>query len=222
MMDGTHITAMRTGAATAVGAKYLARPPLHSVSLIGAGVQSRFQLRALAKLFALEQVFVNDINRPAADRFANEMGAELGISIRVGEDMARLCGADLVIAATTAKEPVIRGKWLALGSLVVPLGSYREIDAETVQRADKIVVDSLEQATHRGSLAEFLAQHIIAPADIYAEIGQIVAGQKPGRTSNDEIIVYQPIGIGSTDVALAFRVYQRAQERKMGTPFEFL
>ncbi|MDA4135223.1 MAG: ornithine cyclodeaminase family protein [Thaumarchaeota archaeon] len=222
IMDGTYITALRTGASVAVGAKYLAKKGANTLSLIGAGTQSRFSLRALAALFRFESVVVSDVRAEAAAKFAEEMSGELALSVKATDDPSKLFGADIVVSATTSKTPVIDGNRIARGSLIEPLGSYQEIDAETAKRANRVVVDSMDQAKHRGSFASLIEHGVVGPEILYAEISEIVSGRKKGRESQDDIIVFEPIGMGSTDIATASFAYRRAAKEAMGEGFEFL
>jgi ornithine cyclodeaminase/alanine dehydrogenase len=222
IMDGTYITALRTGASVAVGAKYLAKEGVKTLSLIGAGMQSMFSLRALAALFKIEVVSVTDVRKGAAGQFAKDMSSELGLTVEETEDKSRLFSADIIVSATSSKTPVIHGSYLQKGSLVEPLGSYQEIDADTASRATKVVVDNLDQARHRGSFASLIEQGVVGPERIFGELSEIVTGKRKGRESQDDIIVFEPIGIGSTDIATACFAYKRANERTIGSRFEFL
>ena len=222
IMDGTYITALRTGASVAVGARYLAREGSRTVTFIGAGTQSRFSLRALATVLKLEKVLVADVRPEAAARFAREMSDELAIDVAATDDPSRLFSSEIVVSATTSKTPVIEGGRIGRGTLVEPLGSYQEIDAEMARRATRVVVDSMDQARHRGSFASLIEQGVVGPEILYGEISEIVSGKKAGRVSQDDIIVFEPIGIGSTDIASAIFAYKRALTRPTGAKFEFL
>ncbi len=211
IMDGAHITALRTGAASAVCAKYLARKDSSVLGIIGAGVQGRTHLRALHHLFELKDVRVIDIKE----------GAALKISPKKSyREIAE--GADIICTLTTADEPMVQNEWLKKGSLVISAGSYQELDPKVVLSADKIVVDSWAQTSHRGELARLVEAGKLGEKNIHAEIGEILAGKKKGREREDENILAIPIGLGSLDIGCAFEVYQKALERKVGTPFSFV
>lgn len=222
IMDATHITALRTGASVAVGAKYLAKKGVSTLSLIGAGTQSRFSLRALARLYDFDRVEVKDNRKEAAQRFVKEMSDELSINIVNSVDEKKIFSSDIIVSATTSKNPVIYGAKLAKGSLVEPLGSYQEIDFETVTRASKVFVDNLDQAKHRGSFASLISQGVIGPQKISGEISEVIAGKMKGRESDSDIVIFEPIGLGSTDIACASFTYLRAKEQALGESFEFL
>jgi ornithine cyclodeaminase/alanine dehydrogenase len=223
IMDGAHITALRTGAASAVCAKYLARKESSVVGIIGAGVQGRMHLRALTHLFKLKEVRVTDIQEGAAENFSREMKAETGLNVfpkKSYQDVVE--GADIVSTVTTGDKPMVRKEWLKKGSLVISAGSYQELDSKVALSADKIVVDSWAQTSHRGELARLVEAGQLGEKNIHAEIGEILAGKKKGRESKDENILAIPIGLGSLDIGCAFEVYRKAVDKKIGTPFSFI
>lgn len=223
IMDGAHITALRTGAASAVCAKYLARKESSIVGIIGAGVQGRTHLRALHHLFKLKDVRVIDVKEGTAEAYAREMKIETDLNISPKKSYRDVVeGADIICTLTTADEPMVRKEWLKKGSLVISAGSYQELDSKVVLSADKIVVDSWAQTSHRGELARLVEAGQLGEKNIHAEIGEILAGKKKGREREDEDILAIPIGLGSLDIGCAFEVYQKAVEKKIGTPFSFI
>lgn len=223
VMDGAHITALRTGAASAVCAKVLARKDARVLGIIGAGVQGRMHLRAFAEVFKLEEVRVMDIKEGAAERYREEMKAELGLDILPKKSYQEVVeGADILCTVTVGNEPMVRKEWLKKGSLVIAAGSYQELHPEVILSADKIFVDHWGQASHRGALAKLVEAGKIGEKDIHAEIGEILAGKKKGRENEGETILAVPIGIGSVDIGCAFEVYRKALEKKIGTPFSFV
>lgn len=221
LMDGTYITSLRTGASVAVGAKYLARPGARAVTLIGAGVQARYCLRALASVLKLDRAIVTDLRGEAAARFADEMSGELSFDLKAASDEVEIYASDVIVSATTSKTPVIHGKMLRTGTLVEPIGSYQEIDRDVVSRAATVVVDNVEQAEHRGSLASLIERGEVAPEVISGEISEVVTGKAKGRGSQDDIVVFAPIGLGSTDIATACFAYERAKRESVGATYEF-
>ena len=223
IMDGAHITGLRTGAASAVCAKVLARKDSSVLGIIGAGLQGRMHLRALNHLFKLKEVRVTDIQEGAAENYSREMKAETGLNVLPKKSYQEVVeGADIVCTLTTADEPMVRKEWLKKGSLVISAGSYQELDPKVVLSADKIVVDSWAQTSHRGELARLVQAGKLGEKNIHAEIGEILAGNKKGREREDENILAIPIGLGSLDIGCAFDVYQKAVEKKIGTPFSFI
>jgi alanine dehydrogenase len=222
-MDGAHITALRTGAASAVCAKYLARKDSSVLGIIGAGVQGRTHLRALLHLFKLKDVRVIDVKEGVAEAYAREMKVETGLKILPKKSYREVVdGADIICTVTTGDEPMVRKEWLKKGSLVISAGSYQELDPKVVLSSNKIVVDSWDQTSHRGELARLVEAGKLGEKNIHAEIGEILAGKKKGREREDEDILAIPIGLGSLDIGCAFEVYRRALERKVGTPFSFI
>ena len=223
VMDGAHITAVRTGAASAVCAKVLARKDASVLGIIGAGVQGRMHLRAFQQVFKLKEVRVFDIKEGATEKYREEMKAELGLNILPKKSYKEVVeGADIVCTVTIADEPLVRKEWLKKGTLVVSAGSYQELEPEVVLSADKIVVDNWAQTSHRGELAKLVEAGKLGQKNIHAEIGDILAGKKKGRERDDENILAVPIGIGSLDIACAFEVYRKALEKKIGTQFSFI
>jgi len=223
VMDGAYITAVRTGAASAICAKTLARKDASVLGIIGAGVQGRMHLRAFHQIFKLKEVRVIDIKEDVLEKYTQEMKAELGLNILPKKTCREVVeGADLVCTVTIADETLVRKEWLKKGILIVSAGSYQELEPEVVLSADKIVVDNWAQTSHRGELAKLVEAGKIGEKNIHAEIGDILAGKKKGRERDDENILAVPIGIGSLDIACAFEVYRKALEKKMGTPFSFI
>jgi ornithine cyclodeaminase len=219
VMDGTLISAMRTGAASGVGAKYLAREDATRVGLIGAGVQSRTQLMAVQVVRPnIKEVMIFDVRRERAEVFAAEMGQRLGLDIRVAagaEEVVRQ--AEMLITATTTTEPIVRHGWLTPGSFYAHVSGY-ECEYDVIRQADKILVDQWELVKHRmySTIALMWRDGQFSENDLYAELGEVVSGQKPGRENDQEIIIFSPIGLALHDVAVANRIYQTALGKGLG------
>jgi 2,3-diaminopropionate biosynthesis protein SbnB len=220
IMDCTLLSAMRTGAVTGVGARYLARPDSESVAMIGAGVQARTQLEALqVALPGLKEVRAFDVRREVAEQYAAEMSDRLGVDVRaVGSAEAAVREADVVVTVTVADEPIVKEAWMKPGSFFSAVGSYQEEEFAVVQNSDKIVVDGLEHVLHRGTpvIALMVAQGMIREEDIL-ELGGIVCGESPGRQTPEERIFFSPIGMGTEDVCVCTQVYRLAVEKGIGT-----
>jgi ornithine cyclodeaminase len=220
IMDCTLLSAMRTGAVTGVGAKYLARSDSESVAMIGAGVQARTQLEALkVALPGLKEARVFDIQCETAEAYAAEMGEKLSMDVRaVGNAEAAVRDADVVVTVTVADEPIVKEAWMKPGSFFSAVGSYQEEEFAVVENSDKVVVDGLEHVLHRGTpvIALMVAQGTIEEADIL-ELGAIVGGGAPGRETPDERIFFSPIGMGTEDVCVCNNVYRLAVEKGIGT-----
>jgi len=222
VLEGGYITDLRTGAATGIAAKYLAKEKSKTAAIIGAGNQGKMQLRALHHVFTLEEVRVTDISSEAMHRFVEEMHEELGIPIRKASDpQEAVLGADIIVTVTGADEILVRRDWISNGVFIASVGSYPEIDPEIILNADKLVVDNWAQNKHRGELVPLITKNVLAREDIHGEIGEVVAGYKPGRETEHEIIVACLIGLGSLDVACASHIYEEAQKNGMGELFDF-
>jgi 2,3-diaminopropionate biosynthesis protein SbnB len=220
IMDCTWLSAMRTGAVTGVGAKYLARMDSESVAMIGAGVQARTQLEALkVALPGLQQVRVYDIRREIAETYATEMAEKLSMEVRA-VDNAELAvrDADVVVTVTVADEPIVKDAWMKPGSFFSAVGSYQEEEFAVVSNSDKVVVDGLEHVLHRETpvIALMIEQGLIREDEIL-ELGAIVSGEAPGRESSEERIFFSPIGMGTEDVCVCNNVYRLAVEKGIGT-----
>ncbi|MEM2341233.1 MAG: ornithine cyclodeaminase family protein [Candidatus Bathyarchaeia archaeon] len=216
IMEGTFITAMRTGAVCGVATKYLARKDSKTVGIFGAGVQARTQLMAACAVRDIEKAFVYDIFKDRAKTFAEEMSKKLGILVEVSEPKDLVLHSDIIVTATTSKTPVFDGNWVKPGTHLNLIGSFkpevREVDEIVIKRS-KIVVDQKSAALEEaGDIIIPLKAGIITEKDIYAELGEIVAGLKPGRTSEREITLFKSVGLGIQDCATAWLAYTRAKE----------
>ena len=223
VMNATQLTDARTGAAGAIAAKYLARRDSRTLGLVGAGRQARTQLLATAQLFDLEKVLVASRSRSSAERFAAEMSRKLGIDV-VACEVRHACGADIVATTTPAREPVVRDEWIGEGTHINAIGAdapgKQELDPKILRRA-KVVIDAWEQAKHSGEINVPLRNRQLFREDIYAKLGEIVAGKKPGRESDEEITVFDSTGLAIQDLAAAALAYRLAQERTVGQHLEF-
>ncbi|HDI60896.1 MAG TPA: ornithine cyclodeaminase [Desulfobacteraceae bacterium] len=218
-MDGSSLTAIRTGAAGGLAAEILSRSDARRMVLFGAGVQARTQLEAVLAVRQLEAVAVVDPSAGAARRLAADFdGRPGGPRVGVAEDpSAAVRRADIVVTATTARTPVFDGNDLRPGAHVTAVGSFmpdvQEIDADTVKRA-YVVADSRSMA-----LAE-AGDLIIPRAVVEAEIGEIINGVRPGRRSDDQITLFKTVGVAVQDVVAAAAVLARAEAEGIGTVVE--
>ena len=217
IMEGTFITAMRTGAVSGVATKYLAREDSKTAGVFGAGVQARTQLMAVCAMRNIERAFVCDKFEGRANVFATEMSENLNIPIetRKPEDVVR--ESNIIITATTAKTPIFDGNLVNPGTHLNLIGSFkpdvREVDEVVIKRS-KIVVDQKSAALEEaGDIIIPLKAGIIVEEDIYAELGELVTGIKPGRTSDSEITLFKSVGLGIQDCATAWLAYVKAKEK---------
>lgn len=226
IMEGTRISALRTGAVTGVGARYLARPDSQSLALIGAGAQAWTQLEAVLQILPrIGEARVFDVRREAAQSFrerSSERWPDLSVTITESPEQA-MRGADVVVTATTADEPIVRAGWLKPGVFFAHVGSYQEEEEAVVVQADKVVVDIWKEVLHRGTplLARMYQAGLIDDSRIHANIGEIINGDKPGRETDSERIFFSPLGLGSEDIAMATEVYRRAIAMGLGTRVPF-
>jgi ornithine cyclodeaminase/alanine dehydrogenase-like protein (mu-crystallin family) len=206
-MDGRLITEMRTAAVSAVATRLLARPEASVLGILGSGVQARSHLAALRLVRTLREVRVWSPRNAAA--FAKEFGIRATAS---AEEAVR--GADVVVVATTSQTPVLSGAWLAPGTHINAVGAprptWRELDDDVLRKA-RLYVEQREAATRESG-------DVIAAGKIFAEIGEVVAGSKPGRQSADEITLYKSVGVAVQDVVSADLVYRKALEAAASSP----
>jgi ornithine cyclodeaminase/alanine dehydrogenase-like protein (mu-crystallin family) len=211
LLDHGFITDFRTGAAGAVAAKYLARQKIATVAVIGTGGQARYQLEMLALERSFSEVRIWGRDPQKAQARADELTMSPGISacnFAVTESVQKAVeNADLVITVTASCEPLVRAAWLKAGTTVIAVGSdgpdKQELDVDVLAQADKIVADSTAQCLRLGEIHHAVECGAITKEKIYAELGEITARLKPGRTSEEEIIVCDLTGVGVQDVAAA-------------------
>ena len=219
IMDGTLISAIRTGAVTGVCAKYLSPSRSRVVGLFGAGAQSKTQLMAIkASVPQIEKAYVFDISEARAESFAKEMTERIGIEVTPSDDrLFVIQGSDIVVTATTATEPIVHGRDIVKGTYVVHLGD-NEVDEELVLKADKIVIDDWETDKHRmgDTMAYLYRDGKIDDSRINASVADLVVGRHPGRENDDELTYTCNVGLGIYDVAIATRIYRYALENGVG------
>jgi len=220
IMDAAIISAMRTGAAGGVGMKYLARKESRVMGIIGAGVQARTQSMAARVVFpGLEQILIFDIVPERSDAWCREMGAKLHLPCRPAKSAEEaLRESCFFVTVTTAHEPIVKAAWVKPGQTYIHMAGYED-EVAVVKRADKIVVDSWVEVHHRGIQTVVMAveQGVISERDIYAEIGEIILGQKKGRERDDEFIYYNTVGMGIEDIAFGAYVFEEAKRKGIGT-----
>jgi len=219
-MDSMEITIIRTGAATGIAAKYLARGGTRIVTICGCGNQGRISLKAISKVRQLSRANVWDIDHSQARRFADELSRELNIEVGPVDDLAAAVEeSDICITCTPSKEYFLKREYVSHGSFIAAVGA----DSEDKQELDpaligsnKVVVDLLEQCASIGELHHALKHGLLTKQDVHAELGEIVTGKKAGRTSEEEIIIFDSTGTALQDVAAAAIVYERAVSARIG------
>ncbi|MDY7075938.1 MAG: hypothetical protein SXV54_03340 [Chloroflexota bacterium] len=222
VMDGTCLTALRTGAASGAATDLLARQDAHTAAIFGAGVQGRTQLDAVCAVRHIREAWVYDVVPEQVDAFAAEMGQRLSLPVKVAATSSEAASqADVICTATTSTSPVFDDAAIRPGTHINAVGAYtpqmQEIPTETVLRA-KVVIDHREASmAEAGDLLIPLRQGRMTGEHIYAELGEIAAGLKPGRVSSDEITLFKSVGVAVQDVAAAGAVLEAAQRMELGT-----
>ncbi len=216
VMDATWITGQRTGAATAVAAKYLARKDSSSVGIVACGVQGRSNLAALSCLFSIARVKAFDIDRRTAERFASEMTELVEADIEVVDDTkAAVIGLDMVVTSGPILKqptPTIEPNWLAEGSFASPVDFDSYWQGVALRQVDKLATDDLAQMQYYREVGYF--QDTPEP---YADLGEIAAGKKPGRESDEERTICMNLGLALDDMATAILIYEKAKAQGIGT-----
>jgi len=224
-MDSIEITIQRTGAATGVAATYLARPDSKTVTICGCGSQGRISLRVLSKVLPIEKAWVWDRDQAQAQRFADELVADLRIDIEVVTDLQAAVGkSDVVITCTPSKHPFLKNDFVSPGTFIAAVGSDNPDKQElepVLLSGKKLVADVLEQCATIGELHHALDEGLMTRQNVYGELGEVVAGFKPGRTSNDEVIIFDSTGMALQDVVTAAAVYEKAVSEAAGTLLDF-
>jgi alanine dehydrogenase len=221
MMQADYLGQVRTGAASAVATKHLARKDSTSVGIFGAGKQARTQLLAMSKVRKLTRAVVWSPSAERRTAFAQDMSDACGIEVLpVAAPEEAASGVDIICTATSAREPVLFGRWLSPGQHVSAIGSNflakAEIDADVVRRSNVVTIDSKDQGRlEAGDLVAALDQGVIEWIDV-AELGRVVAMRAPGRQSPEDITLFKSLGIGLEDIAVAMKVYQKAKEAGVG------
>jgi len=213
--------ALRTGAASGVATRHMAREDARVLGLVGTGRQARTQVEAIAKVRALTEVRVFSRSVENRQQFGKDLEARLGISARaVGSGEEAVRGADIVVTSTTSTEPVVQGAWLAPGTHVNAIGANyeyrRELDYEAVARASVIATDDTDQVRYEATDLAAPVREGLLSWDTVLPLGSIVAGAAKGRTDAQDITLFKSLGVAIEDVALAIRAYEKALGQGVG------
>jgi alanine dehydrogenase len=229
VIDGTHITSIRTGAAGGVAVKYLARKDASVIGIVGAGVQARTQLLAISEVLpAVEEVRVYDLRREASERYASEMGMKLNMYVRPVETVEEVTEVDVLVTTTPSTAPIIKQRHVRPGTHINAIGAdargKQELEGSLLKGA-KIVVDDIEQASHSGEINVPLAAGVINIGDIHGTLGEVITGTKKGRENENEITIFDSTGLAIQDIICAKHVcdkyLQRYSEKKDVISFNF-
>jgi len=219
LLDATQLTWLRTGAVTGIGARHLARSDSRIVGHVGARGTAFSNLQALASLFDLEEIRIASKRWETREALAREIEDKLGIRARPVDTVEAACrGADIVIEATRLEQPqvLIEDKWLKPGSLLVTYGWVMAVDPLTVASVEKRVVDDWEQCHKGGALYPLIASGALRDEHIHAEIGQIVCGERTGRTHAEERILFWHRGFAISDIVLGSWIADQAKQKRSG------
>ena len=225
VIDSIEITAMRTAAATAVAARYLAREDAGALAVIGCGIQGFQHVRALGLVRTLRSVSLYDVDEPAARTLANLVAAEWDLTVHVSSSIGDAVeAADLIVTCTTSTGFLLHAADVQPGAFVAGVGvdaeHKRELSPDLLE-ASRVVVDVLEQCAAFGDLRHAIERGVMTTADVHAELGSIVAGVKSGRTSPQETFVFDSTGMALQDAATAVVVLERARANRLGVEVRF-
>ncbi|UCE91659.1 MAG: alanine dehydrogenase [Methanobacteriota archaeon] len=224
IMDATHITDMRTGAASAIASKYMARPEPEALAIIGAGNQAKTQMLALSTQYGrFEEVRVYDIvpekSKKISRQFRRVYGDRLGKVRSMNSAEAAVDGADIIVTVTSSRSPIVMDDWVKQGAHINCIGAdapgKQELSPAILRRA-RVIVDDWEQARHSGEINVPLSRGEISASDIDGEIGEVATGQKPGRLGESDVTVFCSTGLAIQDSLTAKIVWERAVKQKVG------
>lgn len=225
IMDAGFLTAVRTGAASGVATRLLARKDASVCTIFGAGVQAIKQLEAVNLVRPLQKVFVIDVMPETRAKFAARMSAQLGVPVEETDDVqAAVEEADIIVTASSSHEPVFKGEWLQPGTHINNIGSHapahRELDTATVVRS-KFVADLREaNLAEAGDILIPISEGAVTADHIHASLGEVLTGARPGRESDQEITLFKSCGLAVQDVASALAVYEAARAAGVGTEID--
>jgi len=225
ILQSDRLGQLRTGASTGIAAKYLAREDASTLGLYGAGWQAETQLEAVAAVRSLSRAVVYSRTQDSRERFAEKLGERLGMEVETTDSPEEPAAQDMVVTATSSREPVLKGEWLSPGAHVTAAGSNfifkSEVDREVIRRADFVCVDSREElGLEAGDLMMPLETGQLLPEAVF-ELGSVVAGHVRGRESAADITFFASQGLALQDMAAARLVYDRARERGVGREVDF-
>jgi alanine dehydrogenase len=226
IMDATLITACRTGAMTAVGARYLARPDARVLGHVGARGTAFWNVVLLDELFDLEEIRITSRRPESREAFARELAAVTATPIRVASSAEEVFeGADILVEASrlTVPEPLLRTAWVRPGAFVVPYGTISAVELDLLDVMDKVVVDDWREAQSGrfGSLRRHVDTGRLSASSLHAELGQIVNGTLPGRERDDERILFWHRGLAILDIAVGLAILRRAEQAEVGTMLRY-
>ncbi|MDD5191245.1 MAG: ornithine cyclodeaminase family protein [Dehalococcoidales bacterium] len=221
IMDATDITAFRTGATAAIAAKYLARKNSKTLGIIGGGKQAETQIKAHAMMFKLVEIRIYDIDPEAINR----LRARLPEFTLTAASIEQAMNSDIVCTLTPAHAPVVKKEWVKPGLHINAVGADAEGKEElepAILRMATVVVDDFRQAVHAGEINVPISRCLYTKDEIYASLGEIILGQKPGRASDKQITIFDSTGVAIEDIATAKLIYDRAVKQNIGLKVDIL
>jgi len=221
LLDNGYLTDLRTGAAGAVAARYLAPSTIHQVAFIGAGTQARFQFRAIASARDISSVSVWSRNLANADNFAREVVDDRGCDAQVSRTVEEAVrNSNLIITTTPSHQPLVSANWVQTGTTIIAVGSdtpdKQELDPALLARADLVIADRLTQCAKFGEIHHALREGVLTLDDVAGELGDVVVGRISGRSTNDQLIVCDLTGVGVQDAAITSLVLEKARLSGLG------
>lgn len=220
IIDGSLITGMRTGATTGIATKYLSKKNSSKLSILGSGFQSKFQLMAICSVRHIKEIFINSPSIDSKSNYIHELEDLLDIPIVIEKNITKLINTDILVTSTTSPIPLFDGNLLDNGIHINCIGAHtketREVDLRTIEKS-KVVVDERSAALREaGELIIPIQNGEITDNIIYAELAEIVSGQKPGRLTDDEITLFKSMGLSLEDISTAKFVFDKAIEKGLG------
>jgi len=221
IMDSGSVTALRTGAATAVAAKFLARPDAHTATIVGCGVQGELQLAAITTVLPLRRILVVDIDHARAQDLADRAAAKHDVRVEPTKNLRdALRDSDVCVTCTTSRRPLLEARDISPGTFIAAVGAdspeKQELEPSLLASAT-LVVDVLHQCAEIGELHHALAAGVLTREQVHAELADVVVRRRPGRTRQDEITIFDSSGTALQDVAAAVAVYEKASASGRGT-----
>ncbi|HXM35604.1 MAG TPA: ornithine cyclodeaminase family protein [Pyrinomonadaceae bacterium] len=226
LMNASAITAIRTAAVSGVATRLLARDEARKLAIIGAGVQARSHLTAMAHVRAITSACIASRTFAHAQAFVDEMQSSCAFPLEAVESVrAAVTGADIIVTATTATEPVLQREWIAAGTHINAVGTFspaaREIDTATMAAASLFVDRRQSALNEAGDYLLAAGEGAFGPNHIRAEVGEVLKGAAKGRTTSDEITLFKSLGLAIEDLAAAAHLYRKAQQEHCGSWVEF-
>jgi alanine dehydrogenase len=220
LMNGTYLTALRTGAAGAIASKYLARKNASVVGFIGCGVQAQTQLEMHVLVRDVKKIVIFDTNKEVQQHFSDWAQKHHKVDVELADSVEAACRCDILNTLTPVKTPIVKKGFVRPGMHINAIGAdapgKEELESSILREA-KVVVDDWEQASHSGEINVPYEKGELKREDLYGELGEIVAGKKPGRQNDNDVTVFDSTGLGIQDIVVAHLVYNRAVQAGKGT-----